>query len=433
MNIAVIGSGYVGLVTGACLSSLGNNVICVDNKEEKIRSLKRGKMPIYEPGLEEMVRVNMKEGRLRFTTNVKEAVRLSDIIFISVNTPPKENGEANLVWVEAVSRDIAHSMNGYKLIVEKSTVPVETGERVYQTVKHTHRKNTEFDVASNPEFLREGSAIYDFMHPDRIVIGVRSKRAEKILRDLYRPIKAPMVVTDVKSAEIIKHAANSFLAMKISFINSVARVCEKVGADISRVAEGVGLDQRIGRRFLDAGVGFGGSCFPKDLAAFLRISEKLGVNHDLLRATLEINDQQKKNFIRSIEASLWNLDSKTIAVLGLAFKPNTDDMRSAPSIDVIRDLVKAGVKIKAFDPQAIPKARLVLKGITYAKTAYDACQGADAVVILTEWDEFKKLDFKKIKRSMRSPVIFDGRNLYEPEVMRQLGFRYHSIGRAPIE
>jgi len=434
VNIAVIGSGYVGLVTGACFSNLGNSVVCVDNNEAKVRSLKQGHIPIYEPGLEEMVRLNVKERRLRFTTNVKEAVQSSDIIFISVNTPPKETGEANLVWVEAVSRDIARSMTSYKLIVEKSTVPVETGERVYQTVKQSHKKNIDFDVASNPEFLREGSALYDFMHPDRIVLGVRSKRAEKILRDLYRPIKAPVVVTDVKSAEIIKHASNSFLAMKISFINSVAQVCEKVGADIMKVSEGMGLDQRIGRKFLDAGIGFGGSCFPKDLSAFMRIAQGLGVNFELLRDTLEINEQQKMNFIRLIETHLWNLTSKTLAVLGLAFKPNTDDMRSAASITIIEELVRAGVKVKAYDPQAVSKTKEILKNrITYSKTAYEACRGADAVVVLTEWDEFKKLDFKKLKKLLKFPVIFDGRNLYDPETLRRAGFRYYSIGRPSVE
>jgi len=434
LNIAVIGSGYVGLVTGACLSSLGNNVICVDNNPIKVRMLKRGKMPIYEPGLEEMVRTNVKEGRLSFTTETTAAVRKSDIIFIAVPTPPKDNGDADLSFVERVAHDIANGMNGYKLIVEKSTVPVETGEKVHRTIKHSRKKDVDFDVASNPEFLREGSAIHDFMNPDRIVVGVHSKRAEKLLRELYRPIKGPLVVTDVKSAEIIKHASNSFLAMKISFINSVAQVCEKVGADIARVAEGMGLDQRIGRRFLDAGVGFGGSCFPKDLAAFLRISEKLGVNQDLLKATLEINEDQKSRFVRLIEHVLWNLNGKKIAVLGLAFKPDTDDMRSAPSLDVIGDLLKAGAQVHTFDPQAVPKAREVLKkSVTYAKSVYDTCRGADALVVLTEWDEFKKVDLKKIKKLLKSPVIFDGRNIYDPESMRQAGFRYYSIGRPGIE
>jgi UDPglucose 6-dehydrogenase len=433
MNIAIIGSGYVGLVTGACLSSLGNQVICVDNNEAKIRMLKRGKMPIYEPGLEEMVHTNVKNGRLRFMSQTSTAVRESEIIFIAVPTPPKDNGEADMSFVERVARDIARGMDGYKLIVEKSTVPVETGDKVHQVIKQSGKKNIDFDVASNPEFLREGSAIYDFLNPDRIVVGVHSKRAEKLLRELYRPIHGPLVVTDVKSAEIIKHASNSFLAMKISFINSVAQVCEKVDADILKVAEGMGLDQRIGRRFLDAGVGFGGSCFPKDLAAFLSISGRLGVNHGLLKATLEINEEQKKRFVRLIEESLWNLKSKTIAVLGLAFKPNTDDMRSAPSLDIIQELVRAGVKVKVFDPQAMAKAREILKNVTYSKTAYEACKGADALVILTEWDEFKKLDFKKIKKLLELPVIFDGRNLYEPETLRRAGFRYYSIGRAPVK
>jgi len=433
MKIAVAGTGYVGLVTGSCFANLGYDVVCVDKVEAKVRALNRGKIPIYEPGLEELVRINRKEGRLHFTTRMRDAVHGCDIIFICVSTPSKESGEADLISVEQVSREIARHMNGYKLIVEKSTVPVETGSRVYQTIKQNVKKNINFDVASNPEFLREGSAIYDFMNPDRIVVGVKSKKAEKILRELYRPVKAPFVVTDVKSAEIIKHASNSFLAMKISFINSVAHVCERVGADVTRVAEGMGLDQRIGRRFLDAGLGFGGSCFPKDLSAFLRISEHLGVDFELLRDTLVINDRQKKSFVRKIEDCLWNLSSKKIAVWGLAFKPNTDDMRSAPSIDVINLLKEAGVKVKAFDPQAMGKAREVIHGISYAKNAYEACRGADALVILTEWDEFKHIEFKKVKKLMASPIIFDSRNVYSLQTMNDLGFRYYSIGRPSVD
>jgi UDPglucose 6-dehydrogenase len=432
MKIAVIGSGYVGLVTGVCFANLGNDVICVDNNEQKIRSLKKGKVPFYEPGLGELVRVNIKERRLRFSSDTRNAVRASDIIFISVNTPRRENGEANLIFVEAVSREIALCMNKYKLIIEKSTVPVDTGEKIYQTVKRNLKKKIDFDVASNPEFLREGSALYDFMNPDRIVIGVRSKRAEKILRDLYRPLKATLVVTDVKSSELIKHASNSFLAMKISFINAVSQVCQKVGADIGMVAKGMGYDKRIGDRFLEAGVGFGGSCFPKDLFAFMRISESLGVNYELLRDTLEINENQKRLFLKMMEDTLWNLYSKTIAVLGLAFKADTDDMRSAPSIDIINHLKGAGVKVRAFDPQAISTAKKVLKGITYAKSSYEACRGADALVILTDWDEFKKLDLKRVKKLLKQPVIFDGRNLYDPSQMKKLGFQYYSIGRPSV-
>jgi len=433
VKIAVIGSGYVGLVTGACFANLGNAVICVDNDEAKIRSLKRGRIPIYEPGLEEMVRENMKLGRLRFTTRISEAVPPSTIIFICVPTPPKETGEADLIAVETVSREIARAMDGYKLIVGKSTVPVQTGMKIHETIRQSEKRHHEFDVASNPEFLREGSAIYDFMQPDRIVVGVGSKRAEKLFRELYRPIKAPVIVTDIRSAELIKHASNSFLAMKISFINSVAQVCERVGADVTQVAEGMGLDERIGRRFLDAGLGFGGSCFPKDLSAFLRISEKLGASSELLRGTIQINERQKQNFVRMIEDVLWNLSTKTLAVLGLSFKPNTDDMRSAPSLDIIDHLKKSGVRVRCYDPKAMPKARRLLKGVVYAPNGYEAARGADALVILTEWDAFKELDFKRIKKLLKYPIIFDGRNLYDPEAMRKLGFRYYSVGRPKAE
>jgi UDPglucose 6-dehydrogenase len=433
MKIAVVGSGYVGLVTGACFASLGNQVTCIDNDETKVRMLRRGKIPIFEPGLEEMVCENSKKGRLRFTGNIREGVKDSEIIFICVPTPPKESGEADLISVEKVSREVAQALNGYKVIVGKSTVPVETGHKIIQTIKQSWKKPAEFDIASNPEFLREGSAIYDFLNPDRIVVGVSSKRAEKLMRELYKPIKAPFIATDVKSAELIKHASNSFLAMKISFINAVAQVCEKVGADIEKVAEGMGLDQRIGRRFLDAGVGFGGSCFPKDVSAFLRIAEKLGTRHELLKDTLEINEAQKKHFVRTIEEALWNLTSKTLAVLGLAFKPNTDDMRSAPSIDIIQALQTQGAKIKAYDPQGVEKSKKIFRGVVYSKNPYEACRGADALVILTEWDEFKELDLKRVKKLLKYPVIFDGRNIFEPENMKKLGFRYYSIGRPKVE
>lgn len=429
IKVGIIGSGYVGLVTGACLAHLGNEVCCVDIDAGKIALLKKGRLSIYEPGLAEMVQENIRAKRLTFSSSIAQAVRSCEVLFISVNTPPKENGEADLSFVENVSRDIARNLRDYRLIVEKSTVPVQTGEWIYKTIKENHARKADFDVASNPEFLREGTAIRDFLEPDRIILGVSSKKAEKILRKLYEPLGAPMVVTDLKSAEIIKHASNSFLATKISFINTVARVCDAAGADIEKVAEGMGMDPRISPSFLKAGVGFGGSCFPKDLSAFLRIAEKLGVSFSLLREVLEGNDQQKNYFVQKIESALWNLKDKTLAVLGLAFKPDTDDMRFAPSITIIQLLQKEGVRIQAYDPQAMPKAREILKGVHFARNPYDAMRNADALVLLTEWGEFASLDLKRVKKLLSQPVIFDGRNMLNPAEVRKLGFRYFGVGR----
>jgi UDPglucose 6-dehydrogenase len=430
VNICVIGSGHVGLVTGACFADLGNRVICADNNKFKIAKLLKGVMPIYEPGLEELVRRNSKEKRLSFTSNLKEGIRKSEVIFIAVGTPSKDNGDADLTYVEQVSKEIALSMPSYRLIVEKSTVPVNTGEWVEHTIKVFNKRNIKFDVASNPEFLREGAAIKDFMQPDRIVIGVKSKKARDILMELYKPIKAPMVITDVKSAEIIKHASNSFLATKISFINAVADVCDKAGADIVEVARGVGLDKRIGSEFLNAGLGFGGSCFPKDLAAFIRISEKLDCDLGILREVQRINKNKRLALVKKIEEALWNLSGKTVGILGLAFKPDTDDMREAPSLDVIAILQKEGVKIKAYDPVAMPVAKTILGSrVEFCEDAYEAARSSDCLVIVTEWNEFKELDFKKIKKLMAQPVIVDGRNIYDPKEMREMGFRYIGIGR----
>ena len=429
MNIAVIGSGYVGLVTGACFADLGNRVICVDNDEEKIRLLKKGMMPIYEPGLEELVKRNVKEKRLSFTTGIEEGVRRAKVIFIAVGTPPKKGGEADLSSVEAVSKEIAKNMKSYKVIVEKSTVPVETGEWVKHTIKVNNRKKVPFDVVSNPEFLREGSAIHDFMNPDRIVLGVESKRAEKIMTELYKPLKGPIIITDIKSAEIIKHASNAFLATKISFINAVANLCERTGADVLQVAEGMGYDKRIGRTFLNAGIGFGGFCFPKDLAAFRHISHKLGYDFDLLKEVERINKAQKMLMVEKIEKTLWNLNHKTIGILGLSFKPNTDDLRYAPSLDIIKALQREGARIKAFDPAAMVKAVKIFKKVQFCRDAYEVAKGSDCLVILTEWNEFKELDLKKIKRLLKTPVIIDGRNIYDPEKMRRLGFKYQGVGR----
>ena len=429
MDISVIGAGHVGLVTGACFADLGHSVAMVDNDVKRIANLKRGIMPYYEPGLEELVARGVREGRLTFTASIKEGVRASTIIFIAVGTPQKASGEADLAYVENVARSIAQHMPDYRLVVEKSTVPVQTGEWIAHTIKTYHKKKHPFDVASNPEFLREGSAIQDFMKPDRVVLGVESKRATDLLRALYKPLGAPMVFTDIKSAELIKHASNSFLSMKISFINAVAQVCERVGADVQQVADGMGLDPRIGRSFLNAGAGFGGFCFPKDLEAFIKISEQLGYDFELLKAVRNINEAQKRSFASKIQQALWVVKGKTIAVLGLAFKPNTDDMRYAPAIDVIEFLEGEGATIKAFDPQAMKEAAHVLRQVTFCRDPYEAARGADCLAVLTEWNEFKELDFKRLKKLMRQPLIVDGRNIYDPQRMRSLGFRYIGVGR----
>ncbi|MFA6078639.1 MAG: UDP-glucose/GDP-mannose dehydrogenase family protein [Candidatus Omnitrophota bacterium] len=430
MNICIVGSGYVGLVTGACFADLGNRVICVDNDAQKVRSLAKGIIPIYEPGLEEMIRRNKKEGRISFTRDIGSAVKKSEVIFICVGTPPRDNGEADLSFVEHVSRDIALSMPSYRLIVEKSTVPVNTGEWVEHTVNVFNKRNVKFDVASNPEFLREGSAIEDFLHPDRVVIGVRSKKARDILTELYKPLNAPIVVTDIRAAELIKHASNSFLAMKISFINAIANICDKIDADVNEVARGVGLDKRIGAKFLNAGIGFGGFCFPKDLAAFIRIAEKAGYDFGLLKEVEKVNDNQKMVLMKKIEHLIWNLPNKTVGILGLAFKPDTDDIRYAPAIDVAEMLLREGVKVKVYDPVAMNRAKTVFgKRVKFCKDAYDVAKDCDCLVIATEWNEFKELDFRRIRKLLRQPVIVDGRNIYDPEEIKKLGFKYVGIGR----
>jgi UDPglucose 6-dehydrogenase len=429
MNISIIGTGYVGLVTGACFAELGNRVICADNDQKKIFGLKKGIIPIYEPGLEELVMINVKKKRLSFTTSIKEAVHKSEVIFIAVGTPSLENGEADLTGVESVARNIALNMTGYRLIVEKSTVPVETGKWVKQTISTYVKQKIKFDIASNPEFLREGQAINDFMHPDRIVIGVESKKAKDILTSLYKPLNAPLVITDIRSAELIKHASNLYLATKISFINAISQICEKVGADVVEVAQGMGLDKRIGPGFLNAGIGYGGSCFPKDVDAFINISEKLGCNFDLLKTVRAVNQQQKDLFLKKIKDILWIIKDKTIGILGISFKPNTDDIRNAPSIDIIKALQAEGAKIKVYDPCAMEKAKDILDSVRFCKDSYDVCWKSDCLLILTEWDEFKELDFSKIKKLLKRPFIIDGRNIYEPERMRKLGFNYISVGR----
>ena len=432
MKIAVVGTGYVGLVTGTCLADLGNEVVCVDIDGEKIKSLNKGIIPIYEPGLDGLVAKNKKAGRLEFTSNLKKSIKECSVVFICVGTPPKENGEADLSYVENVARAIAEAMDSYKVIVEKSTVPVETGEKVARTIRAYNVHKADFDVVSNPEFLREGNAVNDFMHPDRIVIGCENERSRNVMKELYSPLNAPIIFTDIKSAEIIKHASNSFLATKISFINAIANICELAGADIEKVSEGMGFDKRIGRSFLNAGIGYGGSCFPKDVDAFVRIAEKFGYDFRLLKAVQEINNAQRANFMKKIEKALWVVKGKTIGVLGLAFKPNTDDMRLAPSIDIIFQLQKEGAKIKAYDPEAMQKAGQIFNDIAYFNSPYETAAGSDALVILTEWKEFKEIDLKRIKPLMKHPLIIDGRNIYNPEEMRKEGFVYISIGRKEV-
>lgn len=429
MNIGVVGSGHVGLVTGACLAELGHTSICDDDDVRKIEMLKNGQMPFYEPGLKEMVDRNVAAGRLEFTTDIAHTIERSRALFIAVGTPPREDGEADLSTVEAVASRIAETMREYKLVVEKSTVPVHTGIQIKRTMEMRRKNDVEFDVASNPEFLREGSAVYDFMNPDRVVIGFETERARRNLLEIYGPLKAPIIETDMQSAEIIKHASNSFLSMKISFINAISIICEMAGADVLKVAEGVGMDKRIGRAFLDAGVGFGGFCFPKDIRAFVRIAEKLGYDFRLLKEVERINEEQKERFVAKVKEVLWNLSGKTIGVLGLAFKPNTDDMRYAPSLDIINGLLSEGAKVKAYDPAAMDAAKKLLNNVEFCKDPYDTAKDADALALVTEWEEFEKLDLEKLKTVMRSPVLIDGRNVFDPETIQELGFVYKGMGR----
>ena len=429
MKIAMIGTGYVGLTSGPCLAKIGHEVICVDNDAEKIAVLQQGGMPIYEPGLDEIIKETVRAGRLSFTTDIKQAVAESEVCFIAVGTPPRDTGEPDLTYVENVARDIAASMNRYHLIVEKSTVPVQTGRWVRTTIERYNKARIPFDVASNPEFLREGSAVEDFLHPDRVVIGVETERARDLLVEIYRPLNAPLVITDIASAELIKHAANAFLAMKISFVNALAVICEAAGADVRQVAEGVGMDRRIGRAFLNAGVGYGGFCFPKDLRAFIRIAEELGYDFKLLREVENINEDMKQRFVRKIRGALWNLRDKNIGILGLAFKPNTDDMRFAPSIDIIGMLVAEGARIRAYDPKAMARARKLIPGIQFCERPEQVADNADLVAIITEWPEFKELDLKALKERMRLPIICDGRNLFERAELERLGFTYIGVGQ----
>ncbi len=429
MNLTIIGTGYVGLVTGACFAEVGHRVICVDNDASKVELLKRGGIPIYEPGLQEMVQKNTASGRLSFTNNTAEGVEKSDVIFIAVPTPPQPDGSVDMSFIERVARDIAAAMTEYKIVVDKSTVPVKTGDRVSETIKRYCKAKVDFDVVSNPEFLREGFAVGDLMKPDRIVIGVRSQRAVAAMKEIYTPFKAPIIITDVNSAELIKHAANSFLALKISYINAISVVCEAAGANVMQVAEGIGLDERIGRRFLNPGIGFGGSCFPKDLSAFIKISEQVGYSFRLLQEVQRINSEQMERFVKKITDTLWVLKDKKIGVLGLAFKQNTDDVRMSPAIDLCQRLQKEGAALRVHDPQAMEKAKPLLKGVTYVDDMNAVAEGCDALVIATEWEEFKALDLDRAQKALTHPIMFDGRNLFDPAEMGKRGWIYKSIGR----
>ena len=433
MNICVVGTGYVGLVTGAVFADLGNDVICVDNVREKIEGLKQGRMPIYEPGLEEMVARNVADGRLTFTTSLADAVKRSELIFIAVGTPAKTNGETDLSAVEDVARAIARAMDSYKVIVNKSTVPVGTGDLVREIIAKNQPRPVAFDVVSNPEFLREGSAIEDTLRPDRIVIGAPTQQVAMTLLELYAQLGRPMIITDVPSAEMIKYASNAFLAAKISFVNAIANVCELAGADVTQVIKGLGLDPRIGPAFLQAGLGFGGACLPKDVESLVQTAATLGYDFKLLKSVAEINRERAQHFVETMRKALGPLDDKVIAVLGLAFKPNTDDMREAKSVEVVALLHEAGATIKAYDPVATENARRLLpRGVTYCASPYEAAEKADALALVTEWNEFKFLNLERLRSLMRRPVIFDGRNFYEPDRMRRLGFEYYSVGRRPI-
>ncbi len=447
MEICIVGTGYVGLVTGTCLAEIGHRVVCVDDDLAKIATLKRGEMPIFEPWLDSLVARNRREGRLSFTADLKEGIETATVIFICVGTPPLEDGDADLSAVEQVARQIGELASAYKLVVEKSTVPVQTGMWIDKTLKvYGGGGDERFDVASNPEFLREGSAVEDFLHPDRIVVGVGHPRAERLLRELYEPIvrrtftcpihskcvdarSVPFLVTDITSAELIKHASNSFLATKISFINSVADLCELVGADIALVAEGMGLDRRIGRNFLNAGLGFGGFCFPKDLQAFVKIAEKCGYDFHLLQEVDRINQSRISQAIKKLKNELWILKEKVIGVWGLAFKPDTDDVRYSPAFAVIGRLMAEGAIVKAYDPKAMEKARQQLPSLICCRDPYEAASGADALVVATEWKEFAGLDLTRVKSLMRRPLMLDGRNLFDRQAMKAMGFEYLGMGR----
>jgi UDPglucose 6-dehydrogenase len=449
MRIAVVGSGYVGLVAGACFADLGHDVILVDNDQPKLEALRNGEVPIHEKFLPELL-TRHRGQRLTFSDDLTEAVRLSSVIFVAVGTPPTESGEADLSYVESVAREISGGVNDYKVIVEKSTVPVYTSDWVRKIILRSGTDPQSFDVASNPEFLREGTAVTDFLFPDRIVIGCDSDRSAQVLREVYAPITdgsyyertdaipqpdralipPPIIVTSTKSAELIKHASNAFLAMKISFINAVASVCESVGADVNQVVHGVGTDSRIGSRFLNPGIGYGGSCFPKDVMAFRAVARESGYDFRLLDEVMRINEDQRQRFLRKVRSALWTLRGKNLGVLGLAFKGGTDDIRESPAVFLVQALLQEGCKVTAYDPAAMERVREVISsGITFATSAYEAAHGADALLILTEWEEFANLDLHRLRRELKYPIVIDGRNLYDPDVMAAEGFSYYSVGR----
>jgi UDPglucose 6-dehydrogenase len=433
MKIGVIGTGYVGLVTAVCLADLGHNVLGTDVVADKVDKASRGIPHIYEPGLEELLKANLKKGNLNFTHDLDKAIQSSDVLFVSVNTPQKEDGSADMTFVEGVSRRIAENLNDYKVVVEKSTVPVRTSMWIKKAITMHKKKDIDFDVASNPEFLREGTAVSDFLNPDRIVIGVETEKARDILVKIYEKFKDRILVTNIDTAEIIKHASNSFLALKISYINLIAELCEKTEADVSQVALGMGIDPRIGSEFLRAGLGYGGSCFPKDIRALTKIGEDLGVSMNLLREADRVNLERIDSFVAKAKKALWILKDKKIAVLGLSFKPETDDIREASSIKIVKRLLDEGSYLRLYDPRAMENMKKIFPEeppqISYVKSAYEAAKEANALLIITEWDEFKELDLKKIKAVMDNPVIIDGRNVYQPAQVRELGFEYYSIGR----
>jgi UDPglucose 6-dehydrogenase len=433
MHIGIIGTGYVGLVTGACFAEFGVYATCIDKDAKKIRALRKGQVPFYEPGLEELVSRNIKNGRLRFSTSINDAVDSSLVVFIAVGTPPRGDGSADMRYVEEVASEIAENIKGYKVIVTKSTVPVGTGARLRKIISKKLKEQIDFDIVSNPEFLREGAAIEDFMRPNRVVIGAGSQQAVAIIKDLYRPlylIETPFVITNVETAELIKYASNSFLAVKISFINELSALCERVGADVQTVAKGMGLDHRIGPKFLHCGPGYGGSCFPKDTRALLTIAENSGVTLGIVGSAVEANERQKAHMVERIKEGMGDIKGKTFAVLGLSFKPNTNDLREAPALYIIEKLLAEKAKVKAFDPVAIEAAKKLLGGrVAFAKGPYDCVAKADAVVIVTEWNEFRNLELSRLRKLMKTQYFFDLRNIYEPEKMKKLGFKYFSVGR----
>ncbi|HEV7868683.1 MAG TPA: UDP-glucose/GDP-mannose dehydrogenase family protein [Chthoniobacteraceae bacterium] len=434
MDLCIIGSGYVGLVSGACFAEVGHHVVCVDNDQRKVDALQAGKIPIYEPGLEELVHRNVAAKRLRFTNSIEDGLDHSQVLFIAVPTPPQADGSVDLTYIERVAREIAAVLKPgqYRVVVDKSTVPVKTGEKVADTIKR-YNKNAEFDVVSNPEFLREGCAVPDLMNPDRVVIGSASQRATDLMKQVYEPFRAPILVTDVNSAELIKHAANSFLSLKISYINAVAAICEASGADVEMVADGIGMDKRIGRNFLNAGLGYGGSCFPKDVKAFIAISRQLGTPFTLLEEVERINTQQLSRYIDKVRDALWVLKDKKIAVWGLTFKPDTDDVRNSVAIDLVNRLVAEGAQVSAYDPKGAEKAvewgLIDPAKVKLTATPLEAVVDAEALLLATEWPEFANQDFSQVKEKMHTPLVFDGRNLFNPETMKDLGFTYYAVGR----